>query len=91
MRKIHKTDGNNQMNRYLNVEIISLLVVLTFTLSGCALPIRQSAVPLQLTEKAEVVGLPGVRYVVRAEMPEFTRDTMESYTGNRPTGSNRAK
>ncbi|MGZ8175745.1 MAG: patatin-like phospholipase family protein [Methylobacter sp.] len=67
------------MNRYLTVEIISILVVLTFTLSGCSLPIRQSAVPLQLTEKAEVVGLPGVRHGVRAEMQGFTRDAMESY------------
>lgn len=80
MRKIHKTGSNIQtINRYLNVEIISILVVLTFTLSGCALPIRQSAVPQQLTEKAEVVGLPGVRYGVRADMQEFIRETMESY------------
>jgi len=80
MRMIHKMGVNNQMiNRYLSVEIISLLVVLTFMLSGCSLPIRQSAVPQQLTEQAEVVGLPGVRYVVRAEMPGFTRDAMESY------------
>lgn len=80
MRKIHKACGNNQMmNRYLTVEIISILVVLTFTLSSCSLPIRQSAVPLQLTEKAEVVGLPGVRHVVRADMQEFIRETMESY------------
>ncbi|MGZ4996838.1 MAG: patatin-like phospholipase family protein, partial [Methylobacter sp.] len=80
MRTIHKTSGNNQMmNRYLTVEVISILVVLTFTLSSCSLPIRQSAVPQPLTEKAEVVGLPGVRYVVRAEMPGFTRDALESY------------
>ncbi|MGZ4855721.1 MAG: patatin-like phospholipase family protein, partial [Candidatus Angelobacter sp.] len=80
MRTIHKTSGNNQMmNRYLTVEVISILVVLTFTLSGCSLPIRQSAVPQQLTEKAEVVGLPGVRYVVRADMQEFTRDSLESF------------
>jgi hypothetical protein len=80
MRKIHKTNGNNQMmNRYLTVEIISILVVLIFMLSGCSLPVRQSAVPQQLTERAEVVGLPSVRYVVRAEMPGLTRDAMESY------------
>lgn len=80
MHKIHKMGSNNPIiNRFLTVEIISILVVLTFTLSGCSLPIRQSAVPQPLTEKAEVVGLPGVRYVVHAEMPGFTRDALESY------------
>ncbi|HEY8218463.1 MAG TPA: patatin-like phospholipase family protein [Methylobacter sp.] len=80
MYKIYKTVSNNQMrNRYLAVEFISILVVLMFMLSGCSLPVRQSAVPQQLTEKAEVVGMPGIRYVVRAEMPGFTQDAMESY------------
>ncbi|WP_430232914.1 hypothetical protein [Nitrosomonas communis] len=46
---------------------------------------RQPAVPQVWSEKAEVVGLPGVRYVVRvrytvrSEMPEFTQDAIESF------------
>ena len=43
------------------------------------MPVRQTAVPQAWSEKAEVVGLPGVRYVVRAEMPGFIRDAKQSY------------
>jgi hypothetical protein len=46
--------------------------------SGCSLPVRQHAVPQAWSEKAEVVALPGVRYVVGPEMNEFARDAMES-------------
>ncbi len=67
------------VNKYLTVKIISILIALSLTLSGCSLPVRQNAVPQAWSEKAEVVGLPGVRYVVRAEMPGFIRDAKESY------------
>ena len=67
------------MNKYLTVKIISILIAVSLTLSGCSLPVRRSAVPQQLTEKAEIVGLSGVRYLVRHEMPAFTRDAMESF------------
>ena len=67
------------MNKYLTVKIISILIAVSLTLSGCSLPVRRSAVPQQLTEKAEIVGLSGVRYLVRDEMPAFTRDAMESF------------
>ncbi|MDD5411848.1 MAG: hypothetical protein PHF31_10615 [Methylobacter sp.] len=32
-----------------------------------------------MTEKVEVVGLPGVGYLVRDVMPAFTRDAMKSF------------
>ncbi|MGZ8928730.1 MAG: patatin-like phospholipase family protein, partial [Methylobacter sp.] len=68
------------MNRiYPTVALISLLVGTALTLGGCSLPIRQHAVPQAWSEKAEVVGLTGVRYVVRSEMPEFTKDAIESF------------
>jgi hypothetical protein len=56
-----------------------ILIGASLVLPGCSLPVRQHAVPKAWSEKAEVVGLPGVRYVVRAEMPEFTRDAIESF------------
>ena len=66
------------MNR-LSGTLISIFVGATLILSGCSLPVRQSAVPQTWSEKAEVVGLPGIRYVVRAEMPGFTQDALESF------------
>lgn len=64
---------------HLMVALISLLAGTVLTLPGCSLPMRQAAVPQAWSEQAEVVGLPGVRYVVRAEMPEFARDGIESF------------
>jgi hypothetical protein len=55
-----------------------LWLLATVALSGCSLPVRQHAVPQAWSEKAEVVGLPGVRYVVRAEMPEVVREGIDS-------------
>lgn len=56
-----------------------ILVGAILLLSGCSLPVRGPAVPPALSDQAEVVGMPGVRYVVREEMPAFTRDAIESY------------
>jgi hypothetical protein len=56
-----------------------LLLAAIVCLSACSLPVRQPAVPQAWSEKAEVVGLPGVRYVVRAEMPGFAQDAMDSF------------
>jgi hypothetical protein len=66
------------MNR-LSVTLIPIFVTAILNLSGCSLPVRQPAVPQAWSEQAEVVGLPGVRYVVHAEMPRFIRDAMESF------------
>ncbi len=56
-----------------------ILIGAALILSGCSLPVRQSAVPQAWSEKAEVAGLPGVRYMVRSEMSAFTRDGIEAY------------
>ena len=68
------------MNNHINLRqsLHWLLIATTVGLSACSLPTRQHAVPQALSQKAEVVGLPGVRYVVRAEMPEMMQDAMDS-------------
>lgn len=59
--------------------LFNLLLVATLIIpAGCSLPVRQHAVPLAWSEKAEVVGLPGVRFVIRQEMPEITTELFES-------------
>ncbi|MBN2699905.1 MAG: hypothetical protein JXR29_00475 [Methylothermaceae bacterium] len=60
-------------------QVGSILVGAILLLSGCSLPVRGPAVPSALSNDAEVVGMPGVRYVVREEMPAFARDAIESY------------
>ncbi|MGH8659772.1 MAG: SphA family protein [Gammaproteobacteria bacterium] len=68
----------------LQCSLGSILIGAVLCLSGCSLPIRQHAVPHAWSEKAEVVGLPGARYVVRAEMLEFvSRRDPELQTGAR--------
>jgi hypothetical protein len=62
----------------LRCSLGSILVGTALCLSSCSLPIREHAVPHAWSEKADVVGLPGVRYVVRAEMLEFAQDTLEN-------------
>ncbi len=62
----------------LRCSLGSIVVGTALCLSGCSLPIREHAVPRAWSEKADVLGLPGVRYVVRAEMPEFAQDALES-------------
>jgi predicted patatin/cPLA2 family phospholipase len=55
-----------------------LLLTSLMGLTACSLPTRQQAVPQQWSDKAEVVGLPGVRYVVHDDMPQATQEGMES-------------
>ncbi|WP_434130565.1 patatin-like phospholipase family protein [Methylocaldum sp. GT1BB] len=56
-----------------------LLLAAIVCLSACSLPTRRPAAPQAWSEKAQVVGLPGIRYVVRTEMPEFAQDAMETF------------
>ncbi|WP_240502578.1 patatin-like phospholipase family protein [Methylocaldum sp. 14B] len=56
-----------------------LLLAAIVCLSACLLPTRRPAVPQAWSEKAQVVCLPGIRYVVRTEMPEFAQDAMETF------------
>jgi predicted patatin/cPLA2 family phospholipase len=52
---------------------------LALTLPGCATsPTRMEAVPAALTAKAEIPGMPGVRYVAGGDMTEMSRIGIES-------------
>ncbi|GLZ86317.1 lipoprotein [Metapseudomonas resinovorans] len=52
----------------------NLIVTLLLLLQGCTMaPIRLPAVPNDLTARAEIPGMPGVRYVGGGDMTEFTR------------------
>jgi len=68
------------MNNHINLRrpLHWVLIAVIVGLSACSLPTRQHAVPQVLSEKAEVVGLPGVRYVVHTEMPAMIQDAMDS-------------
>ncbi|MEN8132448.1 MAG: patatin-like phospholipase family protein [Pseudomonadota bacterium] len=69
-----------KMNRVYSITtLFFILAYAAFTLSGCSFPARKHAVPQASTEKAEIVGLPGVRYEVDTEMPAFTQDMIESF------------
>lgn len=52
----------------------NLIVALLLLLQGCTMaPTRLSAVPDDLTARAEIPSMPGVRYVGGGDMTEFTR------------------
>lgn len=69
--------GSYRMNRERYSLLLSILC-LALLVQGCATPVRQGAVPQALVAKAEVPGLPGVRYLVAGDMPEFLLDAQES-------------
>jgi hypothetical protein len=59
------------MKRPITRSLKSLLIIaLTLALCACSLPTRKQAVPPELTSKAEVVNMPGVRYIVGTEISE---------------------
>ena len=53
-------------------------VMLVLVLPGCAMPTRQAAVPRELTEKAGIPGMPGVRFMAGGDMTELRRIAIES-------------
>jgi predicted acylesterase/phospholipase RssA len=54
-------------------------LALLILVQGCAsTPLRQPAVPSELTAKAEVPGMPGVRYVAGGDMSALARDAVDS-------------
>jgi predicted acylesterase/phospholipase RssA len=69
--------GSYRMNRERYSLLLSILC-LALLVQGCATPVRQGAVPQALVAKAEVPGLPGIRYLVGGDMPEFLLDAQES-------------
>lgn len=63
--------------RYFN----PLILFCSFLLyGGCSLPVRLPAVPQDMTLKAEIPGLPNIRYVITSgDMPDLIREGIESY------------
>jgi len=53
-------------------------VMLALALQGCTMPTRQAAVPRELTEKAGIPGMPGVRFMAGGDMTELRRIAIES-------------
>ena len=70
---------------------LSILVALTAAclallfLQGCATSGRQKAVPAEATAKAEIPGMPGVRYILLDGLPALFKDAQESLAAERKT------
>lgn len=55
------------------------IAALALLLQGCAAaPTRHPAVPSELTAKAEIPGMPGVRFVAGGDVTELAKDAMDS-------------
>jgi predicted acylesterase/phospholipase RssA len=55
-----------------------LLVGAAAVLQGCSIPTRQAAVPAELVTRAEVPGMPGVRYAIGGDMAEMAAEGLQS-------------
>jgi predicted acylesterase/phospholipase RssA len=61
-----------------NVCIVILIAILSLFMQGCAsAPARVPAVPPDLTARAEIPGMPGVRHVAGGDMTELLRAARE--------------
>jgi hypothetical protein len=55
-----------------------LVALASLLMHGCAAPSRLEAVPSSLTTKAEIPGMPGVRYVGGGPMTDFLQAAVEA-------------
>ena len=56
-----------------------LIAVATALMQGCiSVPARMDAVPASLTAKAEVPGMPGIRYLAGGDMSGFLKVAVDS-------------
>jgi hypothetical protein len=63
----------------MTMKITSLIVALLVLIQGCTMtPARLPAVPSELTARAQIPGMSGVRYVGGGDMTELTRDAFEA-------------
>ncbi|WP_178117927.1 patatin-like phospholipase family protein [Pseudomonas sp. R5(2019)] len=63
----------------MTMKTTSLIVALFVLMQGCAMaPPRLSAVPTELTARAEIPGMTGVRYVGGGDMTQLTRVGLEA-------------
>jgi hypothetical protein len=63
----------------MTMKITSLIVALLVLMQGCAwAPPRLAAVPSELTARAQIPGMTGVRYVAGGDMTELSRVALEA-------------
>lgn len=67
------------------------ILCLIFALQGCATPTRQAAVPRPLTERAEIPGMPGVRFVAGGDMTGFRKVALEGVRREEKTRAQRGE
>src|SRR5262245_9685915 len=65
------------MDRFLTWNVLFVAVMSLLT-QGCSAPQRLDAVPSSLTAKAEIPGMPGVRYVAGGDMADFLKTVVEA-------------
>ncbi|SOE86946.1 Predicted acylesterase/phospholipase RssA, contains patatin domain [Burkholderia sp. YR290] len=64
---------------YLKSAVLGLFTAVILVLQGCSTtPGRLPAVPSELTGKAEIPGMPGVRYVAGVDAPELTQAAFDA-------------
>jgi len=62
-----------------NFAVLGLFVAVLLALQGCSTtPQRLPAVPHEVAGRAEIAGMPGIRYVAGADAPELTQAAFES-------------
>ncbi|TDY20032.1 hypothetical protein B0G81_0178 [Paraburkholderia sp. BL6665CI2N2] len=79
MRKFFAVGTLVADRQQFNSTILGLFVAVLLTLQGCSTtPRRLPAVPHNVVSKAEISGMPGVRYVAGSDAPELTVAAFES-------------
>ena len=63
--------------RQIDLRGTILVTAALLLMQGCGSVPRHAAVPAELTAKAEIPGMPGVRYVAGGDMTEFTRIALD--------------
>lgn len=71
--------------RALSILLAATAACAALFLQGCATSARLKAVPVEATAKAEIPGMPGVRYVLPDGMPLLMKDAQEALAAERKT------
>jgi predicted acylesterase/phospholipase RssA len=67
------------MSRYITCKLLAIAVLLPLHQGCISVPPRLSAVPTELTARAEIPGMPGVRYVAGGDMTDLFKVTVEGF------------
>ncbi len=72
------------MNHSKTFNFIRLMpLILALLLQACSIPTRTPSVPVKLTEKAQIPGMPNIRYFVGGDMSQFMVDAKQSMASER--------